>query len=643
MWVKSTAFGGQVGLPISGDQESQYTSTSILYRQFEPIILNGVIFYKLYPNVHTTVTSSGGTPGWDAVDLRTGELLWHKDTNDTLVFGMNMQFHTVQEYGTQAFLVAIGPRVGSGSSAYNVWRLYDPMTGYFIANITSVPSTTASGLVETNDDSPQGTVYIYSTNGTTGAQSLTMWNSTRCLMTSLSSSTIRPSGNINYTRGYQWSVPIPTNITVNGVTTDIYNPQNSLKNPPLSIAARTNDVILLRAKGETMDTFASEFGEGSEIECGMDARTGALLWGSVNRTLPRFHEVSVLAAGDGYYVEQDKDTNIAYVYNINTGAQVGGGIQLKGNALATLSRGGAIAYGKAYIWDFGGYVNAIDLATGTLNWTYEPRPAGYNTPYGIYPFWHFGSHSIADGKLFLSESRMYDPPMFSDAHKLALNCTDGSLVWSALGFYGREPSAIADGYLVAWNSYDCQIYTFGKGPSQMTVNAPQTGVEYGKSLVISGTITDISAGTKDSDRAARFPNGIACVSDESQSSWMDYVYMQQPKPANTTGVPVTLSVLDSNGNYRTIGITTTDSSGMFNYQWTPDIDGKYTVMATFAGSESYWPSNAETTFAVAQAAPTPSPVPVVALPPTEMYFAASTIAIIIAIALVGIVLLRKKP
>ncbi len=88
MWVKPTAFGGQVGLPISGDQESQYTSTSILYRQFEPIILNGMIFYKLYPNVPTTVTSAGGTPGWNAVDLRTGELLWHKDTNDTLVFGL---------------------------------------------------------------------------------------------------------------------------------------------------------------------------------------------------------------------------------------------------------------------------------------------------------------------------------------------------------------------------------------------------------------------------------------------------------------------------------------------------------------------------------------------------------------------------
>ena len=168
----------------------------------------------------------------------------------------------------------------------------------------------------------------------------------------------------------------------------------------------------------------------SEIECGMDAKTGELLWGPVNRTIPRYHEVSVIAAGDGYYVEQDKDTNIAYVYNLKTGEQVGSAVQLVGNSFSTLSRGGAIAYGNCYIWDFGGYVNAINLKTATINWTYIPRPAGYNTPYGIYPFWHFGSHSIADGKLFLSESRMYDPPIFSDAHKVAINCTDGSVVWS---------------------------------------------------------------------------------------------------------------------------------------------------------------------------------------------------------------------
>ncbi len=376
----------------------------------------------------------------------------------------------------------------------------------------------------------------------------------------------------------------------------------------------------------------------------MNARTGAVIWGPVNRTTPIYHEVSVLCAGDGYYVEQDKDTNTAYVYNINTGAQVGSGVQLVGSALSTLSRGGAIAYGLAYIWDFGGYVNAINLASGTLNWTYMPREAGYNTPYGVYPIWHFGSHSIADGKLFLSEGRMYDPPIFSDAHKLAINCTNGQLVWSGLGYYGREPSAIADGYLVAWNSYDCQIYTYGKGPTQTTLSAPQTSVDSGKSLVLSGTITDISAGTTDSDRSARFPNGVGCVSDASQTEWMAYVYMQQPKPTNASGVPVTLSVVDANGNYRTIGQTTSTTEGYFTYTWSPDITGDYIVYASYGGSESYWPSEAVSSFTVAAApqataAPTAAPASV-----ADQYFLPGVAAIIVVIIIVGVLnmLMQRK-
>ncbi|NLF88424.1 PQQ-binding-like beta-propeller repeat protein [Candidatus Bathyarchaeota archaeon] len=639
MWVKPTAFGGQVGSPVSGDQESQYTSTSILYRQFEPIILNGIIYYKVYTNTPTTETSVE-TPGWNAVDLRTGELLWHKDTKDTLDFGFVMQFHTVQEYGTQAFLVASSKSPSMFSSGTGQWQLFDPMTGYFIANITDVPATTGSGLVETDDNNAQGAVYIYTVNGTYPNLSLTMWNSTRCLQGPRMSSVIRPSGNISYSQGYQWSVAIPSQINGQNIT----NLQNTLTNPPLNIAGRTNEVILLRSYGESMDTFASEFGEGSEIELGMDAKTGQVLWGPVNRTLPRYHEISVLAAGEGYYIEQDKDTNVAYVYNLNTGQQVGSPVQLVGSALSTLSRGGAIAYGKAYVWDFGGYVNAIDLATGTLAWTYEPRPAGYNTPYGIYPFWHFGSHSIADGKLFLSESRMYDPPIFSDAHKVALNCTDGSVVWMGLGFYGREPSAVADGYLVAWNSYDAQIYTYGKGPTKLTVSAPQTSIEYGKQMIISGTITDISTGTTDADRSARFPNGVGCVSDDSQTEWMAYVYMQQAKPTNATGVPVTLSVVDANGNYRTIGSTTSTTEGYYTYTWTPDISGSYVVYAQYAGSESYWPSTAVSSFVVeeepqASAQPTQQPVSI-----ADQYFLPGIAAVIVVIVIVGalIILLQRK-
>ena len=51
--------------------------------------------------------------------------------------------------------------------------------------------------------------------------------------------------------------------------------------------------------------------------------------------------------------------------------------------------------------------------------------------------------------------------------------------------------------------------------------------------------------------------------------------------------------------------------GFYSYKWKPDIDGKYTVYAKFGGSESYWPSQATTAFAVDAAAPTATPQPAV--------------------------------
>jgi hypothetical protein len=51
------------------------------------------------------------------------------------------------------------------------------------------------------------------------------------------------------------------------------------------------------------------------------------------------------------------------------------------------------------------------------------------------------------------------------------------------------------------------------------------------------TVIDTSAGTQQPEQKADFPTGIPAVSDESQSAWMEYVYMQKPKPI-AIGVPV---------------------------------------------------------------------------------------------------------
>jgi hypothetical protein len=132
---------------------------------------------------------------------------------------------------------------------------------------------------------------------------------------------------------------------------------------------------------------------------------------------------------------------------------------------------------------------------------------------------------------------------------------------------------------------------------------------------------------------------------------MEYIHKQMPIGGlwgneTITGVPVSIDVQDSNGNYRHIGDVTSDGySGTFGYTWKPDMAGQFTVTATFKGDDSYGSSFASTYVSMTEAAATPTPTetqqPIASQAPVEMYFAASTIAIIIAIA-VAVILLRKR-
>jgi hypothetical protein len=110
------------------------------------------------------------------------------------------------------------------------------------------------------------------------------------------------------------------------------------------------------------------------------------------------------------------------------------------------------------------------------------------------------------------------------------------------------------------------------------------------------------------------------------------------KPTNATGVPVSIDVIDTNGNYRNIGSTTSDTSGTFSFTWKPDIAGDYAVIATFDGSNSYYRSTAESHFTASQLEDSATPQPIVAQAPVEMYITGATIATIAAIAIVGAIL-----
>jgi outer membrane protein assembly factor BamB len=635
LWTKSITTGGQPGGETSANEMSAFAASSPLYHTFEPIILDGVLYYNWYP-------AQTDMAGIAAVDLFTGQTEWVKSTSDTLMYGQVITFHTVEEFGSQAMLWAYNP---DGN-----YDILDPVTGNTMATVDNVPylaygfASSSPALIDSNEPNCIGSILIYYMNSTYSptytatASSLTMWNSSLCLtgpfavggMAEIYTGDFKPSGTYNFKTGIEWSVPIPAADT------------------NFSIAGESMQGILLTSYPQVLSTYGNQFGGSSATDIAYSPINGTVLWGPTTQTMTKFDDTSIIAVGDGVYVRQDKDTNQLYGYSLTTGKQMWGPTQLVGNALSHLYSSAAIAYGQVYVWDIGGYVNAVNVTTGKLDWTYTRGSAGYNTPYGVYPIWVFGTQSIADGMLFLAEGRCYDPPLFPGGEKLAINCTTGKLVWEINGAFQRDVSPIADSELLGWNGYDGQIYAFGRGPSKTTVTAPDVGVTTATPVTITGTVMDVSPGSQQTAVAADFPNGLPCVSDASMTQFMEAVYEQQPMPTNVTGVPVTLSVTDSNHNTYVIGTTTTDASGTYSLTWTPIITGNFTVTATFAGTQSYYGSSAETHFYASAPAPTasPYPSPVSGLASTgslELGIAAVIIVIVIIGIVLAILTVRKRP
>jgi hypothetical protein len=165
--------------------------------------------------------------------------------------------------------------------------------------------------------------------------------------------------------------------------------------------------------------------------------------------------------------------------------------------------------------------------------------------------------------------------------------------------------------MLAYSVYDAQIHAYGTGRSATTVTAPDVAIPQGNQVLIQGTVTDQSPGQTCLGIPAA---GTPAISDASMSDWMAYLYHQQPKPTNATGVPVKLTAIDPNNNWQNIGTVTSDAKGNYAIAWTPPVPGMYTVTATFAGSNSYYASEAGTSFIISTS---PSAKPVVTEAPTQ--------------------------
>jgi len=345
-------------------------------------------------------------------------------------------------------------------------------------------------------------------------------------------------------------------------------------------------------------------------------------------------------------------------FSLTTGAQIWGPTATMGPALAYYALGYAyfseIAFGHYYYDTMGGVCYCYSDTTGQLLWTYGNGPIGsdnstesLSSPYGEYPF---GSGPISgNGVVYLmTDEHTATDPIYKGAKLYAVNESTGQLIWELPCFGSLTSPALADGYAAFLNGYDMQIYCTGRGPSQTTVTTSESGVTTSSPVVIRGTVMDISAGTKQTEQAADFPNGVPCAADSIMTQWMSYVYQQQAAPTTFTGVPVTIAVTDSNHNCYVIGTATTDANGFYTLTWTPDIPGNFTVTATFAGTTGYYPSSAETSFYAGTPAPTAAPT---ASPPTGLASTGSLMlgvaAIIIVIVIIGVailaVLLRRRP
>jgi len=123
--------------------------------------------------------------------------------------------------------------------------------------------------------------------------------------------------------------------------------------------------------------------------------------------------------------------------------------------------------------------------------------------------------------------------------------------------------------------------------------------------------------------------------------------MQHSIPADVTGVTISIDAIDPNNNLVPIADVTSDMIGTFGYTWKPTMAGDYKISASFVGDDSYGSSWAQT-YATVVDAPTATATTTQApqsncTQPMELYFALSTIAIILAIAIVGVLLLKKRP
>ena len=673
MWTKPIQSGGVVGgnnFVIQGD--TYFEGSAYSQRYTNPIIVNGHLYYN--PPLSFRGSTAGPTT---CVDLVTGEVIWQRSDVPEINFAFIWDLQNGNQHGVYPAILATN----------NFARCFDADTGDALFNVTGVPSGT---IVQ----GPQGEQlrYVITNQGNSSNPNynLALWNSTllwqgtffrpgdsgnspslynatggtistppSTTATSVVNASIFDSSNVRYNR-FSWNVSIGSwRNTMSGnptVLNAIYGDYMICRNGSYpSLTGRTN------ADGSLVNANYTYFKVDINPTSGTFGK--ALWWRTISVPMDRTITYGGLDPTVGVFAEGIKETRNFIGYSVDDGSTVFGptpsqtALDYFGNPIYPYIAS-QLAFGKLYSYAYGGILYCYDLKTGNLDWTYgNGGVPGNNTNGGIqapgyYPGFiqAVGGHGLDDGVLYIAVTEhTIETPIFKGSFTRAINASNGAELWTLNDYTGEFRAvsyAIADGYTNFFNGIDNQIYTLGRGPSALTVSAPDLSAASGQPVVIRGTVTDVSSGTKQTALAGRFANGVPCAADSVMGDWMGYLYQQKPLPTNFKGVDVTINVVDSNGNFRPIGTTATDATGAYNLVWQPDISGKYTVVATFAGTNGYWPSSATTAFNVMEQAPTPAPTEAPAQSAADMYFVPAIAGLFVFVAIIGVVIilvLRKRP
>jgi hypothetical protein len=599
VWRRQGAIGGLIG-PIQGDTKVEdWTSGG-----GNPSIIYEGRCYQTVTEADVENNSPSSRTYWMCYDLRTGEVYWKRPlytgesapTNILYYQGYSEVPGGESRFSKDVHLVSIS---GGRLITYNPWN------GAVNLNISIAPLT--SGTYYKNGY--WLTVQDLGANATSGRYRLINW-------------TIEAIPGAFMVSSTTWRMSIANNITWPwsslGTTWDL----------EAGIAVTTNPIT----------PAAVGAWSGTSVQAA-SLITGAQLW---NKTYEETIYSSASTVADHGKVAIITMSGYWLGLNLNDGS-----VAWKSEALdypwdspGFGSYGVASAYGLFYRFAYSG-VYAHYWDTGKEAWKYEAPANPYETPYvnpngsSVYSFNAAGL--IADGKLYAYNTEHTPTQPITRGWGLhCINATSGEGIWNITGC--MTPGAIADGYLVASNSYDGYTYVFGKGQSATTVTAPLTAINLGQKIMLTGTIFDMSPGQ---------PN-TPCVSKESMTAWMEYLHMQHSIPAEVIGVPISIDAVDPNGNFVHIGDVTSDGiSGTFGFAWEPEIAGEYKVTATFMGDDSYGSSFATTYVNIVEAGAT-SPTPTSSAINMDsinnnlmMGLAAATIAIIIAIA-IAVLLIRRK-